>query len=182
MTGSTTPCLTARASRYARRSSARALSVDGFDEQQPQQSRALIGRALASVVLPMDDYAPDGAYPEGYGYWDYGTSFNVMLLGALEKLYGTDFGLSARPGFLRTGGYMANMAGPTGGLELCRRRSGRRISSGHVLRTLARVRFTESRDVDGRVRDTRAGQHAAHTPGCPYAGARCDRAALAKAV
>lgn len=62
----------------------------------------------------MDDYAPDGAYPEGYGYWDYGTSFNVMLLGALEKLYGTDFGLSARPGFLRTGGYMANMAGPTG--------------------------------------------------------------------
>ena len=83
-------------------------------DQQPAQSRALIDRALASVVLPMDDYAPDGAYPEGYGYWDYGTSFNVMLLGALEKLYGTDFGLSTRPGFLKTGGYMANMAGPTG--------------------------------------------------------------------
>lgn len=83
-------------------------------EHQPEQSRALIDRALASVLLPMNDYAPDGAYPEGYGYWDYGTSFNVMLLGALEKLYGTDFGLSASPGFLKTGGYMANMAGPSG--------------------------------------------------------------------
>ncbi len=83
-------------------------------EHQPTRSRALIDRAIASVVLPMADYAPDGAYPEGYGYWDYGTSFNVMLLGALEKIYGQDFGLSAQLGFLKTGGYMANMAGPTG--------------------------------------------------------------------
>lgn len=83
-------------------------------EHQPERSRALVNRAIASVVLPMEDYAPDGAYPEGYGYWDYGTSFNVMLLGALAKIYGDDFGLSARPGFLKTGGYMANMAGPTG--------------------------------------------------------------------
>ena len=83
-------------------------------EHQPERSRTLVNRAIASVVLPMGDYAPDGAYPEGYGYWDYGTSFNVMLLGALEKMYGDDFGLSAHPGFLKTGGYMAHMAGPTG--------------------------------------------------------------------
>ena len=83
-------------------------------EHQPERSYALVNRAIASVVLPMEDYAPDGAYPEGYGYWDYGTSFNVMLLGALEKIYGNDFGLSARPGFLKTGGYMAHLAGPTG--------------------------------------------------------------------
>ena len=37
-----------------------------------------------------------------------------MLLGALEKIYGNDFGLTARPGFLKTGGYMAHLAGPTG--------------------------------------------------------------------
>ena len=33
----------------------------------------------------MGHYAPDGAYPEGIGYWDYGTSFNVMFLSAIEK-------------------------------------------------------------------------------------------------
>ena len=83
-------------------------------EDQPTLARGIINRAIESVVLPMGDYAPDGAYPEGFGYWDYGTSFNVMLLGALERLFGTDYGLSARPGFLATGRYMANMAGPSG--------------------------------------------------------------------
>ena len=83
-------------------------------EDRPELARSVINRAIESVVLPMEDYAPDGAYPEGYSYWDYGTSFNVMLLGALEKLFGRDFGLSARPGFLATAGYMANMAGPSG--------------------------------------------------------------------
>jgi hypothetical protein len=82
-------------------------------EDQPELARSVINRAIETVVLPMADYAPDGAYPEGYGYWDYGTSFNVMLLGAIERLFGQDFGLSTQPGFLVTGGYMANMAGPT---------------------------------------------------------------------
>lgn len=83
-------------------------------EDQPVLARSVIDRALASVLLPMADYAPDGAYPEGYGYWGYGTSFNVMLLGALRGTYGEDFGLSAQPGFLKTPGYLEHMTGPTG--------------------------------------------------------------------
>jgi hypothetical protein len=83
-------------------------------EDEPALARTIIDRAIGSVVLPMADYAPDGAYPEGYGYWGYGTSFNVMLLGALRGVFGTDFGLAARPGFLKTAGYLENMTGPTG--------------------------------------------------------------------
>ena len=83
-------------------------------EDQPARSRAIIDRAIGSVVLPMADYAPDGAYPEGYGYWGYGTSFNVLLLAALQGVYGSDFGLAARPGFLKTASYLENMTGPTG--------------------------------------------------------------------
>lgn len=83
-------------------------------EDQPALARTIIDRAIGSVVLPMTDYAPDGAYPEGYGYWGYGTSFNVMLLAALHGVFGTDFGLAARPGFLKTAAYMENMTGPTG--------------------------------------------------------------------
>ena len=56
--------------------------------------------------------APDGAYPEGYGYWGYGTSFNVMFISAIEKLFGKDFGLNEMPGFLKTAGYLENMTGP----------------------------------------------------------------------
>ena len=83
-------------------------------EDQPELSRKIINRAIRSIQLPMQDYAPDGAYPEGYSYWGYGTSFNVMFISAIEKLFGKDFGLSAKPGFLKTSGYMENMTGPSG--------------------------------------------------------------------
>uniref|UniRef100_UPI003593280B heparinase II/III domain-containing protein n=1 Tax=Persicitalea sp. TaxID=3100273 RepID=UPI003593280B len=62
----------------------------------------------------MEDYAPNGAYPEGYGYWNYGTTFNVLFLTALEKAFGTDYGLSNRPGFMDTAKYYENMIGTSG--------------------------------------------------------------------
>lgn len=83
-------------------------------EDHPELARRTINRALTSIVLAMKDYGPDGAYPEGYGYWGYGTSFNVMFISAVEKLFGHDFGLSALPGFLKTAGFMENMTGSTG--------------------------------------------------------------------
>ncbi|MBN8824015.1 MULTISPECIES: heparinase II/III family protein [unclassified Spirosoma] len=83
-------------------------------DDQPGLTKTIINRAIDSVVLPMGDYRPDGAYPEGYSYWGYGTSFNVMLISALEKAYGSDFGLSKQPGFLQTAAYLENMTGPSG--------------------------------------------------------------------
>ncbi|GAB4002955.1 hypothetical protein GCM10028807_62520 [Spirosoma daeguense] len=83
-------------------------------EEQPELAKRVINRAIESVVLPMGEYSPAGAYPEGYSYWDYGTSFNIMLINALDKLFGNDFGLSQKPGFLQTASYLENMTGPTG--------------------------------------------------------------------
>ncbi|MGN7723542.1 heparinase II/III domain-containing protein [Chitinophaga sp. 22620] len=83
-------------------------------EQQPELALQIINRGITTIQLPMKDYMPDGAYPEGYGYWGYGTSFNVLFISALEELFGKDFGLSAKPGFLQTAAYLENMTGPTG--------------------------------------------------------------------
>lgn len=83
-------------------------------EDDPATARSIINRALESVTLPMGDYAPDGAYPEGYGYWGYGTTFNVLLISALENLFGSSFGLAEKPGFLSTATYLINMVGPSG--------------------------------------------------------------------
>ncbi|TDH28977.1 DUF4962 domain-containing protein [Segetibacter sp. 3557_3] len=82
-------------------------------EDHPELAKQVINRAIETIVLPMKDYAPDGAYPEGYGYWGYGTSFNVMFINAIEKAYGNDFGLSDQPGFLKTAGFLENMTGPS---------------------------------------------------------------------
>jgi hypothetical protein len=83
-------------------------------EDNPQLAKQIINRSIEAIVLPMKDYSPDGAYPEGYGYWGYGTSFNVMFISAIEKLFGKDFGLSEQPGYLKTPGYLENMTGPSG--------------------------------------------------------------------
>jgi hypothetical protein len=83
-------------------------------EDHPELSKQIINRSIETIAISMKDYAPDGVYPEGYGYWGYGTSFNVMYLSAVEKLFGKDFGLAAMPGFLKTGGFLENMTGPSG--------------------------------------------------------------------
>ena len=83
-------------------------------EDNPTLANQIIDRAIESIKLPMEDYKPDGSYPEGYGYWGYGTSFNVMFLSAIEKVFGSDFGLSNTEGFLKTAAYLQNMVGSTG--------------------------------------------------------------------
>ncbi len=83
-------------------------------ESEPELSADLIARAVNTVPISMHEYAPDGAYPEGPAYWDYGTSFNVLLISALESTLGTDFGLGALPGFMATADYFLHVVGPSG--------------------------------------------------------------------
>ncbi|MDP4291599.1 MAG: heparinase II/III family protein [Bacteroidota bacterium] len=83
-------------------------------EDHPDLSKQIIERAIESIQLPMGDYNPDGVYPEGYGYWGYGTSFNVLFLNAIEKALGSDFGLIQSSKLLKTAGFMENMTGNTG--------------------------------------------------------------------
>jgi len=83
-------------------------------EDNPTLATQIIDRAISTIKIPMGDYKPEGAYPEGYSYWGYGTSFNVMFLSAIQKVLNSDFGLSEAPGFLKTAGYFQNMMGTSG--------------------------------------------------------------------
>ena len=83
-------------------------------EDYAELTKNIIERAIESIKLPMGEYSPDGAYPEGYNYWGYGTSFNVMFLSAIEKVFLSDFGLNDIPGFLKTAGFLENMSGASG--------------------------------------------------------------------
>ena len=62
-----------------------------------QKTKEIINKALQTVPLALECYAPDGGYPEGFGYWSYGTSYQVMLNDALESSLGHDAGLSDYP-------------------------------------------------------------------------------------
>ena len=81
----------------------------------PVEAHTAVKKAIESNVTAMKDmYSPDGNYVEGYGYWQYGTTYEVLLLKTLEKAFGTDFGLSQTPGFLNTGDFLMFMKGICG--------------------------------------------------------------------
>jgi hypothetical protein len=83
-------------------------------EDEPELAEKIIHRSVNKVQIAMAEYEPDGAYPEGPGYWAYGTTFNVILLVALDSVLGTDFGLSEKTGFANSAEYYLHAAGPTG--------------------------------------------------------------------
>jgi hypothetical protein len=83
-------------------------------EEDPSKYRELMDLYVKSVPFAMASYAPDGGYPEGFNYWGYGTAFQVMMIAALESAMGTDFGLSALPGFMDTPKFVRFMTAPSG--------------------------------------------------------------------
>lgn len=75
-------------------------------------AKAIIEKSLESNVAPLETmYSPDGNYPEGYGYWCYGTLYEALMLAAMESATGSDNKLSATPGFSATAEYMLYMVG-----------------------------------------------------------------------
>lgn len=83
-------------------------------DDEPALARTVIAGVRRSLPLAMSAYAPDGAYPEGPGYWGYGTSFNVIAIALLETALGSDFGLTAEPAFDRTALYRLHIQGTSG--------------------------------------------------------------------
>lgn len=75
----------------------------------PELSDTIVKRSVESIKLAMASYAPCGAYPEGFMYWGYGTTYNLLMIDALKNVYGTDFGLSQMPGFLNTASFIQNI-------------------------------------------------------------------------
>ena len=83
-------------------------------EDDPARAEALVLEAVHALPRTLEPYAPVGAYPEGPGYWGYGTGRMVYLLATWRSALGTDFGLSEAPGFLRTGEYVNALTGTSG--------------------------------------------------------------------
>jgi hypothetical protein len=76
----------------------------------------VINRATTYMPTALKAYGPDGTYPEGYGYWIYGTSFAVVGIATLQHLYGNKYDAQLLPEyFLKTPYYFENMIGASEG-------------------------------------------------------------------
>ena len=55
-------------------------------EEDPDFCRSMLEKSLESNLLAYKAYE-GGGYPEGYNYWGYGTSFQIMLEAAVESAF-----------------------------------------------------------------------------------------------
>jgi hypothetical protein len=81
-------------------------------ETDPALAATILIYAVESLPSAMNEFAPDGAWAEGPGYWNYATAYNVVFLAALDTALGTDFGLSRAPAFDHTGLFPIYLTGP----------------------------------------------------------------------
>jgi hypothetical protein len=88
-----------------------AIGAIAIYDKEPELCKKIIERSVRLVrEVALAEYLPDGNYPEGYSYWSYGTSFTILLIEALEKIYNDSFGLASHKGLLASPEYMLHMS------------------------------------------------------------------------
>lgn len=83
-------------------------------ETDSSYAALIVPSAAKSLPLALGTYAPDGAWPEGPGYWHYATRYTAYGLAALDTALGSDYGLSGINGLSVTGFFPIYTTGPTG--------------------------------------------------------------------
>ena len=56
-------------------------------ERDPELAATTIKRSIDGLPHALDEYGPDGVYPEGSTYWGYGTVFSVVTNAMLESAW-----------------------------------------------------------------------------------------------
>ncbi|HPF52900.1 MAG TPA: heparinase II/III family protein [Draconibacterium sp.] len=83
-------------------------------DDEPELASKTIARALNGLPHALSAYMPDGVYPEGSTYWEYGTSFSVVIASILESAFGNDFGHWDFPGYKESAVFRCMTNTPSG--------------------------------------------------------------------
>ena len=83
-------------------------------ESNPTLADEIIRQSIRNFEPTREFYAPDGIYPEGYGYWEYGTWYQVLMVESLRSAGIDTEGIDRVPGLLRSAEYMDYMVAPSG--------------------------------------------------------------------
>ena len=80
----------------------------------PEEAQKYIAKSVESNPKAMAVYAPDGAYPEGYGYWNYGTTYQILMIEYVRTALRQELGIEKSPGFLKSAEFIQMMETPAG--------------------------------------------------------------------
>ena len=90
------------------------LGALAVQEDEPELAADLIAAAQRDAFTALGAYQPDGVYPEGPGYWCFGTTYEILLIAALRTCLGQDWGLLDAPGFKQSAQFYTQSIGPSG--------------------------------------------------------------------
>jgi hypothetical protein len=91
-----------------------ALGALAVYEHEPEMARQILDSVPQYKQNGLEPYRPDGVYPEGPGYWSYGTTYQMLLIEGLRTALGTDGGLLQAPGLLASADFMLHATAPSG--------------------------------------------------------------------
>lgn len=83
-------------------------------EDDSKLAEKIIFTATSLLPNSLKNYAPDGVWFEGPGYWDYTSTNLAMLLKSLTDNLGHDYGFSKLPGISKTATYYISSMSPSG--------------------------------------------------------------------
>ena len=84
-------------------------------EHNPEKYSKFVADAIQTNVKAVDNFGPDGGYPEGYSYWHYGASYQTIMFEVLKTAIGYDSNLpESTQGFDKTGAFPTMLSTPTG--------------------------------------------------------------------
>lgn len=83
-------------------------------DENSELSAKVIDKCLEGIPNALEEYGPDGVYPEGATYWAYGSSFSAITSSMLSSSFGTDFGLASYAPFLKSADFRLLMVAPSG--------------------------------------------------------------------
>lgn len=89
-----------------------AIAAMAIYEDEPTVAERIINRSKRNITIPMQaEYPPMGAYPEGIGYWGYGTALNAIFIDVLEHCLSSSevASLKSVEGFMQTGQYYSQL-------------------------------------------------------------------------
>ena len=83
-------------------------------DMDPGLAAKTIVRALEKLPRSLNEYTPDGVYPEGPSYWGYGTGYTVIASNVLTTALGSDFGIFRSRGFMESADFRLLATAPSG--------------------------------------------------------------------
>ena len=84
-------------------------------EHNPAKYTKFVTDAIQNNLKAVENFSPDGGYPEGYSYWHYGVSYQTIMFEVLKTALGYDSTLpETTQGFDKTGAFPSMISTPTG--------------------------------------------------------------------